>query len=62
MAGVATAGAHHRMRHRVGREAGRRIGVAAAALNAGHRNVRRRGQPQCVGAVVTGRAIRVGGR
>ena len=59
MAGIATAGAHRRMRHRVGRKARRRIGVAVAALDAGHRNVRRRSVAGRYRAVVAARAIGV---
>ena len=62
MAGVAPAGAHRRMVHRVGREARGSVGVAIAALNPGHGDVRRRGQASRRGTVVTARAIGVGGR
>ena len=61
VAGIAAAGAHRRVRHRVGRKARRGIGVAIAALDAGHRDVRRRGMAGRDRAVVTARAIRVGG-
>ena len=47
------------MRHGVCDEAGSGIGVAIAALNASYRNMRRRRQSQCVGAVMARRAIRV---
>ena len=44
------------MIHRVGREACSRIGVAIATLKRFGRNVRRRGQASCGGAVVARRA------
>ena len=47
------------MDHRVGEEARRRIGVAAAALDAGDRYMRWRGITSRAGSVVTARAIRV---
>ena len=50
------------MTHGVGREARCRIGMAIAALNRCHRNVRRRGHAGGGGAVVTARAIGIGGR
>jgi hypothetical protein len=59
MTGVAAAGAHRRVRHRVGRKARCRIGVAIAALDAGHRNVRRRSVAGRYRAVVAARAIGV---
>ena len=62
VAGVAAAGAHRRVVHRVGDEARRRVGVAVAALDAGHRDVRRRRLAGRGRAVVTVRAVRVGGR
>ena len=60
VAGIAAARAHRRVVHRVGDEARRRVGVAVAALDAGHRNVRRRGLAGRGRAVVTARAIGVG--
>ena len=39
MAGVAAARAHRRVIHRIGDEAGCRIGVAIAALGPGHRDM-----------------------
>ena len=63
--GVAAAGADRRMTrhaHRVGHKTRRRIGVAAAALNPGHRNMRRRLHTGRGGAVVAARAVGVGGR
>ena len=57
--GIAAARAHRRVVHRVGDEARRRVGVAVAALDAGHRDVRRRRQAQRRRAVVTARAIGV---
>ena len=59
VAGVAAAGAHRRMGHRVGDETRRRVGVAIAALDAGHRNMRRRGLAGRDRAVVAARAIGV---
>ena len=59
MAGVAAARAHRRVVHRVGDEARRRVGVAVAALDAGHRDVRRRGIAGRGRPVVTARAIGV---
>ena len=47
------------MVHRVGDETGRRIGVATAALDAGHRDMRRRRQAQRQRVVVAARAIGV---
>ena len=61
VAGVAAAGADHRVVHGVGGEARRRVDVAAAALNPGHRDVRRGLQTGCRGAVVAARAVGVGG-
>ena len=60
VAGVATAGAHRRVRHRVGDEARSRVAMAVAALNAGHRNMWRRRQAGRRRAVVAVRAVRVG--
>ena len=65
VAGVAAAGADRRVTghaHRVGRKTRRRIDVAVAALNARHRNMRRRLQAGRGGAVVAARAVGVGGR
>jgi hypothetical protein len=62
---IATAGANGRMTrraHGVGDKTRCRIGVTVAALNAGHRNVRRRGHAGRGGAVVTIGTIGVGGR
>ena len=50
------------MAHRIGREACCRIGVAVAALDGRHRNVRWRRQTGRGGAVVAGRAVGIGGR
>ena len=60
--GVAAAGADRAVSHGVGREVRCRIGVAVAALNAGHRHVRRRLQTGRGGAVVAARAVGIGGR
>ena len=63
--GIAAAGADGGVAghaHRIGDKTHRCIGVAAAALNSGHRNVRRCLHAGCGGAVVTARAIGVGGR
>ena len=57
VAGVAAAAADRRMGHRVGGEARRRVGVAIAALDAGHRNMRRRGVAGRDRPVVAARAI-----
>ena len=59
VAGVAARRAHRRVVHRVGDETGRRIGVATAALDAGDRDMRRRGQAQRQRVVVAARAIGV---
>jgi len=62
VAGVAPAGADRGMVHRIGRKARCRVGVAVAALNPCHRNVRRRLHPGRSGAVVAARAVGVGCR
>jgi hypothetical protein len=65
VAGVASAGADRRVTrhaHRIGREVRCRIGVAVAALNSRHRNVRRRLQTSRGGAVMATRTIGIGGR
>ena len=54
MAAAASDGADRRMVHRVGRPR-RRAGVADAALECPGRNMRRRGQAGCGGAVVARR-------
>jgi hypothetical protein len=62
---VAAAGADRRMAwhaHGVGDKARCRVGVAVAALNSSHWNVRRRLHASRGGAVVAARAIGVGGR
>ena len=59
VAGVAAAAAHRRVRHRVGRETRCSIRVAVAALHDAGRNMWRRGQAQCGGAVVATRTIGV---
>jgi hypothetical protein len=60
VAGIAAAGAHRGVRHRVGREADRGIIVAVAALHAGHRNVRRRGQACRRRTIMAAGTVRVG--
>ena len=60
VAGVAAARAHRRVVHRIGDEARRRVGVAVAALDAGRRDMRRRGLAGRGRAVVTARAVGVG--
>ena len=55
VAGAASDGADRRVVHRVGRPR-RRVGVAVAALECPGRNMRRRGQASCGGAVVARRA------
>ena len=55
--GVAARRAHRRMGHRVGDEACRRVGVAIAALDAGDRDMRRRGVAGCDRPVVAAYAI-----
>ena len=65
MAGVTPAGADGCMAghaHRIGRKARRRVGMAVAALDSGHRNVRRRCQAGRGGAIVAVRAIGIGCR
>ena len=65
MTGVAPAGADRRVTgqaHRVGRKVRRRVGVAIAALNSGHRNMRRRLHARRGGAVVATRTVGVGRR
>ena len=62
VAGAARRAADRRMIHRVGREACSRIGVAIATLKRSGRNVRRRGQASCGGAVVAARTVGVGRR
>jgi hypothetical protein len=57
VAGVAAGRTHRRMVHCVGHKTCRGIGVAIAALDAGHRNMRRRGHPGRCCPVVTTRAI-----
>ena len=59
VAGVAAAGADRRVGHRVGGEARRRVGVAIAALDAGHRDMRRRLLAGRGRAVVAARAVGV---
>ena len=54
MTAAASDGADRRMVHRVGRPR-RRAGVAVAALECPGRNMRRRGQASCGGAVVAPR-------
>ena len=60
VAGIAAAGAYRRVRHRVGREADRRIIVAVTALHAGHRNMWRRGQAGRRRTIVAAGTVRVG--
>jgi hypothetical protein len=55
VAGVAARAAYRSMVHRVGREAGGGIAVAAVALGRSARDVRRRGHADGVGVVVAGR-------
>ena len=65
VAGVAAAGTDRPVTcraHRIGHKARRRIGVAAAALDARHRHVRRRLHAGCGGAVVAARTVGVGRR
>jgi len=62
VAGVAAAGADRTVVHRVGREARRSIGMAVAALDPGHRNVRRRYHTGRRCAVVAARTVGIGGR
>ena len=65
MTGIAPAGADGRMArhpHRVGRKARRRVGVAIAALNSGHRNMRRRLHAGCRGAAMATRTVGIGRR
>ena len=57
---VATASRNRRVVHRISRKACRCFGVTIAALDAGDRNMRRRRVTRRRGAVVAGRAIRVG--
>ena len=59
--GVAATAADRRMRHRVGREAGRRVGVAVAALDRAGGDVRRRHHTGRCGAVVAAGAVGVCG-
>jgi len=60
--GIAARGGDRRVIHRVGREAARTIGVAIAALNPRHRDMRRGLHSGCAGAVVAVRAIGVARR
>ena len=60
VAGVAAGGAHCRVVHGIDQETWGRVGVAVAALDAGHRNMRRRGQPDCDYPIVAARAVGVG--
>ena len=62
VAGITPAGGDRRVTHRIGRETRCRVGVAVAALDPSHRNVRRRGLAGRGGAVVAARAIGVGRR
>jgi hypothetical protein len=55
--GVAPAGADRTVIHGVSRETRRRIVVTVAALDSGHRDMRRRLHAGCGGAVVTARTI-----
>ena len=59
MAAVAPRRRHGRMAHGVGREARRRVLVAVAALDAGHRDVGRAFETRRRRAVVAGRAVGV---
>ena len=59
VAGVTAARAYRRMVHRISGEARRCIGVAVAALDAGHWNMRRRGVAGRSGPVVAARATGV---
>ena len=61
MAAVAPAGADRRMRHRIGVEACRRVGVAVAALDRTDRHMRRRRVSRRDGTVVAVRAIGIAG-
>ena len=61
VAGAARRAADRRVVHRVGRPR-RRVGVAVAALECPGRNMRRRGQASCGGAVVATRTVGVGRR
>ena len=62
VAGAARRAANRRVVHCIGREACSRIGVAIATLKRSGRNMRRRGQASCGGAVVAARTVGVGRR
>ena len=62
VAGIAPAGGDGGVAHRIGRETRGRIGVAVAALDRCHWNVRRRRHAGRGGAVVTARTVGIGRR